>query len=57
LLEGKKDPGVPNLANFKQKKQNKEEANRKKVDFYCRLIESAVPNQNNRLLAIRNVRI
>lgn len=30
-IEGKKDPGVPNFANFKQKKQNKEEANRKKV--------------------------
>ncbi|KAL9541424.1 hypothetical protein MBANPS3_009131 [Mucor bainieri] len=29
--KGKKDPGVPNFAGFKQKKQNKEEANRKKI--------------------------
>ncbi|EPB92600.1 hypothetical protein HMPREF1544_00613 [Mucor circinelloides 1006PhL] len=30
-IEGKKDPGVPNFASFKQKKQNKDEANRKKI--------------------------
>ncbi|KAL9559274.1 hypothetical protein PS6_000855 [Mucor atramentarius] len=29
--KGKKDPGVPNFASFKQKKQNKDEANRKKI--------------------------
>ncbi|CEP15788.1 hypothetical protein [Parasitella parasitica] len=29
--KGKKDPGVPNFASFKQKKQTKDEANRKKI--------------------------
>ncbi|KAI7898643.1 P-loop containing nucleoside triphosphate hydrolase protein [Cokeromyces recurvatus] len=29
--KGKKDPGIPNLANFKQKKINKEETKRKKI--------------------------
>jgi hypothetical protein len=34
----KKDPGLPKLGNFKQKKQNKEEERRKKVEniFYNR---------------------
>jgi hypothetical protein len=38
LIEGKKDPGVPNLANFKQKKINKEEQQKKRVKPYYRVI-------------------
>lgn len=33
LVELKKDPGVPKLAQFKQKQKNKEEAQKKKVDL------------------------
>jgi hypothetical protein len=33
-IEMKKDPGLPKLGNFKQKKQNKEEERRKKVEIF-----------------------
>lgn len=62
LIEGKKDPGVPNFGNFKQKKQNKEEQQKKRVSSVPRkkfMHEKIKGTESTlfRLLVIKNVKI